>query len=144
MSAGRLVIAASVERPTMRLFHSSSTRVLGLAFSGTLLMAALGGCGGSLDGHDYSTPDAPPAPPTLSGTVALGAPMRDATVSVQDANGRVASVPVAVDGSYRGLALDGMTAPFSLQACGFVDGHYGCHDGVIDASGTGNVTPLAR
>jgi hypothetical protein len=131
----------------MRLSRSSSTRVLGLALSGTLLVAALGGCGGSLDGHDYATPQAPPAPPAppaLSGTVALGAPMRDATVSVKDADGRVASGPVALDGSYRGLRLDGLTAPFSLQACGFVDDRYGCHDGVIDAGGTGNVTPLAR
>jgi hypothetical protein len=144
MPGGRRVIAASVERPTMRLSRSSSTRVLGLTLSGTLLVAALGGCGGSLDGHDYTTPDAPPAPPSLSGTVALGAPMRDATVSVKDADGRVASVPLARDGSYRGLTLDGLTAPFSLQACGFVDGRYGCQDGVIGADGTGNVTPLAR
>jgi len=128
----------------MRLFRPSSTRILGLTLSGALLVAALGGCGGNLDGHDYTTPDAPPAPPSLSGTVSLGAPMRDATVAVKDANGRVARVPVALDGSYRSLSLDGLTAPFSLQACGFVDGTYGCHDGVIDASGSGNVTPLAR
>ena len=127
----------------MRRFRSSSVRTLGLALWATLLVAALGGCGGSLDGHDYTNPAAP-TPPSLSGTVALGAPMRDATVSVKDANGHVASVPVALDGSYRGLALEGLTAPFSLQACGFVDGSYGCHDGVIDASGNGNVTALAR
>jgi hypothetical protein len=126
----------------MRLLRPSSIRVPGFALSGALLAAALGGCGGSLDGHDYTPAEATPS--SLSGTVALGAPMRDATVSLKDANGRVASAPVALDGSYRGLPLDGMTPPFSLQACGLVDGNYGCHDGIIDASGSGNVTPLAR
>ena len=109
---------------------------------GVVLAAALGGCGGGLDGNNYELTTE--TPPTLSGTVSLGAPVLDATVLVTDANGVVASVPVASDGSYRGLSLAGMAAPFSLKACGVVDGTYGCHDGIVDPDGTGNVRPLPR
>jgi hypothetical protein len=123
----------------MRLLRSSPIRALAHLFSGTVLAAVLAGCGGSLDGHDYDLTTETRS--TLSGTVAVGAPMLDATISVKDANGVVASAPVARDGSYR-LSLAGLTAPFSLQACGFVAGNHGCYDGVIDEGGVGNVAPL--
>jgi hypothetical protein len=126
----------------MRLPRCSSIRTLACSLVGAALAATLAGCGGSLDGNDYDR--SAETPTTLSGTVALGAPMLDATVSVQDANGVVASVPAARDGSYSGLSLLGMAAPLSLQACGTVDGKYGCHDGIVDPDGIGNVRPLAR
>jgi len=128
-------------KPAMRLLHHSPARIL-LALAGVALTAMLFGCGGSLDGHNYDLTVATPS--SLSGTVALGAPLLDATVSVKDANGVVVGVPVERDGSYRGLSLLGLAAPFSLQACGSLDGRHGCHDGVVDAGGTGNVRPLAR
>jgi hypothetical protein len=124
----------------MRLLRHSPTRTF-IALLGAALTATLFGCGGSLDGHNYDL--TAQTPPSLAGTVALGAPLLDATVSVQDANGVVVSVPVERDGSYGGLSLAGLAAPLSLRACGSLDGKYGCHDGVIDADGIGTVRPLA-
>ena len=123
----------------MRLLRHSPTPTL-IALFGAALSATLVGCGGSLDGNNYDLTAQTPS--SLSGTVALGAPLLDATVSVQDANGVVVSAPVERDGSYRGLSLVGLAAPLSLRACGSLDGKYGCHDGAIDADGTGNVRPL--
>ena len=100
----------------MRLPRCSSTPNPRRSLFGAVLSATLVGCGGSLDGHDYDLTAQTPS--SLSGTVALGAPMLDATVSVQDANGVVVSAPVERDGSYRGLSLVGLAAPLSLQACG--------------------------
>lgn len=125
----------------MRLPPCTTIRALACALSGPLFAAALAGCGGSLDGHDYMTTT---SPSTLSGTIAVGAPMLNATVSVKDAKGVVVSAPVGADGSYSGLSLEGLTAPFSLQACGFVDGNYGCYYAVVGQAGTGNVTPLTN
>lgn len=126
----------------MRLPLCSSTRALAGSVFGAVLAATLAGCGGSLDGRDYDLTAQTPS--SLSGTVALGAPLLDATVSVKDANGVVASAPVERDGSYRGLSLVGLAAPLSLQACGWSDGQYGCHDGIVGADGSGNVRPLTR
>ena len=126
----------------MRLPRCSSTRALAGSVFGAVLAATLAGCGGSLDGRDYDLTAQTPS--SLSGTVALGAPMLDATVSVQDANGIVVSAPVEPDGSYGGLSLVGLAAPFSLQACGRIEGRYECHDGIVGADGTGNVRPLTR
>jgi len=120
----------------------SSIRTLAASLWGAVLASTLAGCGGSLDGRDYDR--TAETSTSLSGTVALDTPMLDATVSVKDANGVVASAPVAADGSYRGLSLVGMAAPLSLQACGWVDRRYGCHDGVVEPGGIGNVRPLAR
>lgn len=123
----------------MRL-PSSTIRLVARAASVPLLAALLAACGGG-GGDDFMTTA---GSPSLGGTVAVGAPMLNATVSVKGANGVVVSAPVAADGSYGGLSLDGLTAPFSLQACGFVDGNYGCYYAVVGQGGTGNVTPLTN
>ena len=125
----------------MRLPCSLPIRLAARAASAPLLAALLAACGGG-GGDDFMT--APGSGSTLGGTVAVGAPMLNATVSLKDAKGVVVSAAVAADGSYSGLALDGLSAPFSLQACGFVDGNYGCYYAVVGQGGTGNVTPLTN
>jgi hypothetical protein len=116
----------------MQLPGPVSVRALASTLSAAALAALIAGCGGSLDGHDYV---APGAPSTLSGSVDVGAPMRDATVSVRDAKGIVVGVPADDDGSYRGLSLEGLTAPFELQACGLIDGKYGCYTRAVSCDG---------
>ena len=125
----------------MRLPSSLSIRPIAFAACGTLIAAALAACGG---GDDYMTTPAAPAATTLGGTIAVGAPMLNATISVKDAQGVVVSAAVGADGSYSGLSLAGLVAPFSLQACGFIDGNYGCYYAVVGQAGTGNVTPLTN
>ena len=108
-----------------------------VACASSVLLSACGG--GS------STPVAPVlAPASMSGTVAVGSPMLNATVSVKDANGAIRSVAAGADGSYSGLSTDGMTAPFSLQACGVVDANYTCFYSVVQQAGVANVTPLTN
>ena len=104
------------------------------------LAALLCACGGG--GSSVSA--AAVASSTLSGTVAVGAPMLNATVTVKDAKGVTVSAPAGVDGSYSGLSLEGLTAPFGVQACGFVDGNYACFYAVVQQAGTANVTPLTN
>jgi hypothetical protein len=105
----------------------------------------LGGCGGG-----SSTPAAPvavepvPTTTTLSGTVAVGAPMLNAVVTVKDANGVTKTVSAGVDGGYSGLSTIGMVAPFELQACGMVDGNYTCFYSLVQQAGVANVTPLTH
>lgn len=79
---------------------------------------------------------------SLSGTVAVGAPMQNATLTVLGANGQSASVSVNSDGSYSNLDVSALTAPFRLQACGLVNAVYTCHYAVAQSAGTANVTSL--
>jgi len=113
----------------------ASSSILAIALS--LALAACGGGGGSAASSTSGSA-------TLAGTVAVGAPMLDATITVKDSKGMTVSAPVAADGSYSGLSLDGLVAPFALQACGFVDGNYTCYYAVVGDAGTGNVTPLTN
>ncbi|MGE5622014.1 MAG: hypothetical protein ACM3WS_02515, partial [Bacillota bacterium] len=107
---------------------------LGAAVAAALLVAC-GGGGGTATA---------PAGGTLSGTVAVGAPMVNATVTVKDAAGVTKTASAAADGSYGGISMDGMTAPFRVQACGLVDGNYSCFYSVVRQAGTANVTPLTN
>ena len=105
--------------------------------------ALLSACGGG--GSSSSAASATPASVSrIGGTVAVGAPMLNATVTVKDVNGLTRSVTAAADGSYSGLSVDGMTGPFRIQACGLVDGHSVCYYAVVDQAGTANVTPLTH
>lgn len=105
----------------------------GLRRSGSLgaVALALAACDGR--GDDAAVVISMPVAPatTMQGTVAVGAPMLNALVTVKDANGATVSAPVASDGSYSGLSLAGLAAPFSLQACGQVDGSYVCFYSVV-------------
>lgn len=103
--------------------------------------ALLAACGG---GSGTATTPASRTSSTMSGTVAVGAPMVNAMVTIKDANGATKTASAAADGSYSGIATDGMTAPFSVQACGLVDGNYSCFYSVVQQAGTANVTPLTN
>lgn len=102
----------------------------------TLLAACGGGSGSAASGSASGQ--------SMSGTVAVGAPMLNATVTVKDANGVTRTAQAAADGSYSGLDVSGLTAPFRVQACGLVDGSFTCYYSVVQNSGTANVTPLTN
>ena len=112
----------------------------------------LAGCGGGGTTAPATGGGAPPVvvnqpvvvPTTLSGTVAVGAPMLNATVTVKDANGTIRTGTAAADGSYSGISSAGLVAPFSLQACGLVDGNYACYYSIVQQPGVANVTPLTN
>ncbi len=106
------------------------------AFLGLACCVALVSCGGG-GGGSASTGSS-----RLSGTVAVGAPMQNATLTVLGANGQTVSVSVNSDGSYSNLDVSALTAPFRLQACGLVNAVYTCHYAVAQSAGTANVTSL--
>lgn len=113
-------------------------------------LAFFAGCGGGGSTGSSSTPNPNPPPPSspapqvLSGTVAVGAPMLNATVTVRDAAGTERSVSAGADGKYAGLSVEGLVAPFRVQACGLVNGDYICLHSLAPSSGTANVTPLTQ
>lgn len=109
------------------------------------LVAGLAGCGGG----DGSAPaaDVPGGgsglSSTLSGTVAVGAPIADGKLRVLDADGNVVAADIAVDanGRYADVALTG-PAPYRIEACGYAGPNYQCVYSLSTAGGTANVTPL--
>ena len=129
---------------------SSFVRIGGAVSCAALLL--LSGCGGGASPSASETPVSVPPPSvvvtppvtTLAGTVAVGAPMLNATVTVKDANGTTRSATASSDGSYSGLSIAGMVPPFSVQACGLVDGNYTCFHAVVTKPGVANVTPLTN
>ena len=124
-------------------------------FAALITALVLAGCGGdstaptdALAAAPLPAPTAPapapsPAATTLSGTVAVGAPITDGRLRVLDATGATvaADVVVAADGSYPAITLTG-TAPWRLEACGYTGANYRCLYSVAQAAGTANVTPL--
>lgn len=121
-----------------------------IACTAVFLLAGCGGGSGS-PGAATTTPPVSVLPPpvvaplpTLSGTVAVGAPMLNAVVTVKDANGVVVSAKAGADGKYSGVATAALVAPFRVQACGLVDGTYTCFYTVVAQAGIANVTPLTN
>lgn len=119
-----------------------------LCCANIVLLSACGGGGSSSSTGtpppSNVTPAPAPTPTTLSGTVAVGAPMLNAVITIKDANGVIKTVNAGADGSYSGISMDGMVAPFSVQACGIVDGNNLCFYSVVHAAGVANVTPLTN
>jgi hypothetical protein len=129
--------------PAATVLPRSTTRhraALAAALAG--LLAACGG-GGETAAPVAAPPPPPPPPQTLSGSVAVGAPMTDGRLRVLDATGAVvaADVVVASDGSYPAITLTG-TGPWRLEACGYTGATYQCIQSVALAAGTAHVTPL--
>jgi len=115
--------------------RSSRARVALAALVPLFLAACSGGGGGG------STP--PPPPPANSalvyGTAATGAGIAG-TVSIEDAAGRVKSLPVAADSGAFSASVDGMTAPFMLKVASS-DGTTVLYS-AVQAPGRANITPL--
>lgn len=117
-------------------------RATALACAVATLVAS--GCGG--DGGGTAAPVAPPAPETprtLSGAVAVGAPMSDGRLRVLDADGNVVVSDLVIDedGSYPAVTLSG-NGPWRLEACGHAGEEFRCLHAVAAAPGTAHVTPL--
>ena len=113
---------------------NAAARLSGLsAVSFACLLAA---CGGGSSGVT------PPAA-TLSGTVAVGAPITNGKLRVLDATGSVVVADVAIDadGNYANITLTG-PAPYRIEACGYAGPNYKCIYSVANGAGTANVTPL--
>ncbi len=123
----------------MRAFDSS----LSSFPVGAIVLASLTACGGG----GTSAPSVPPppvvSPTSLSGTVAVGAPITSGLLRVLDADGIVVAhdVAVAADGRYADVALTGR-GPWRLEACGYAGANWRCIYAVAQAAGTANVTPL--
>jgi hypothetical protein len=105
-------------------------------------VVALSGCGGGGSNSAAPAQTASNATSMMSGTVAVGAPMLNATVTVMGANARSVSTSADSNGSYANLDVSQLTAPYRIQACGLADGQHECYYSVIQAAGVGNVTPL--
>jgi len=104
----------------------------------------LGSCGGGAGtgGTTAGSSGGATASSALSGTVAVGAPMLNATLTVMGANGQSVSTAVDDSGSYANLNVTALTAPYRLQACGQADGQYVCYYAVVQSIGVADVTPL--
>ncbi|WP_157119381.1 hypothetical protein [Azohydromonas lata] len=122
------------------MYARHSLRATALACAAAAALVA-SGCGG--DGGDTPTPTPAPTSRTLSGAVAVGAPMSDGRLRVLDADGNVVAsdVTVAEDGSYPAVTLTG-NGPWRLEACGHAGAEYRCLYAVAAAPGTAQVTPL--
>lgn len=117
---------------------------LGFSWIAAAVAAALAGCG-SDDGGS-----AAPPPTTLKGTVAVGAALPGATVTVQDADAATADVTAtaAADGSYS-IDVSALKAPLLLRASGTLNGEPVSVVAVVpelsgNAANTANVTSLTH
>lgn len=121
------------------LKQSRQRLLMGVSFAGLGLLSACGG--GSSD--SAGAPGGSSASNTLSGTVAVGAPMADALVRILDSAGHVVSSGLSVDaaGAFTGVTLTG-TGPYRIEACGHVGENYRCVYSVSQGAGVANVTPL--
>ena len=117
----------------------SLVRTAALATLVPLFMAACSGGGGG------SAPPPPPPPPPPSnsvliyGTAAAGAAVAG-TVTIEDATGRTAILPVTAGSGAFSASVDGMTAPFMLKVASS-DGATVLYSAIPQA-GRANITPL--
>jgi hypothetical protein len=92
--------------------------LLALCVAGVVgTIAGCGGGGGGGGGSSAPATSTPVTAATVSGTVAYGAAMSGANVTLTDANGAVKTTTAAADGSYS-FDVTGLTAPFLLTASG--------------------------
>lgn len=124
-------------RSTPSRFHLPQVLKLTALAALSLLGACGGGGGGSSTGSSAGAS-------SMSGTVAVGAPMLNATVTLKDANGVTRTASVGSDGAYSGLDVSGLAGPFRVQACGLVEGTRACYYSVVTQAGRANVTPLTN
>lgn len=115
------------------------------ALSALSAAAMLTACGGGSSSTTAAAPAPAPASAgtTLSGTVAVGAPITNGKLRILDATGAVVASDIAIDdnGHYADVALTG-SGPWRIEACGYAGPNYTCVYSVAGAPGTANVTPL--
>lgn len=105
---------------------------LPLLTSSTLALVACGG------GGSYTQP---PAPRALGGTVAVGAPIRGATVDVFDTQGqRVAQAQTGIDGKYQVQLPSAAQGPFLIKASYADEALFSVHDGQGEVANVSHLT----
>lgn len=122
--------------------HPDSLIPRALTLTALAAMTLLGACGGGSGGGGPAGSNASAS--SMSGTVAVGAPMVNATVTLKDAQGVTRTASVGSDGTYSGLDVSGLSGPFRVQACGLVEGTQACYYSVVTQAGRANVTPLTN
>jgi hypothetical protein len=124
----------------LRLSKPEAWVHLGRLLAPGLMAALVAACGGGSTGVGG---DNGQAPATLSGTVAVGAPMTGGRLRNLDATGTVIASDVQVDsqGRYSGVTLSG-TGPWRIEACGHAGDQFTCLYSIVQQAGTGHVTPL--
>ena len=113
---------------------------------GAIVLASLTACGGgssSAPSDPVVPPPVTPTPTSISGSVAIGAPITQGVLRVLDADGNVVAHDVAIadDGTYPDITLTG-NGPWRLEACGYAGANWRCMYSIAQAAGTANVTPL--
>lgn len=128
---------------------SSFFRMLWIALLAAALMSGLQACSdGTSNASSTPVPLPTPASPTtvpVSGTVATGAPVPGASVSLLcAAGGSVLNATADATGHYDMTVADSCAAPFMLKATGSVDGVTVTLYAFADAAGNINITPLTH
>ena len=125
----------------MRLPSHPSLTLSVLTLS-AICAAALSACGGG-SSDTAAAPTSAPAATTLTGAVAVGAPITGGKLKILDATGAVVVSDVAIDsnGQYPAVTLTG-PAPYRIEACGYAGPNYVCVYSVAAAGGTANVSSL--
>jgi hypothetical protein len=108
-----------------------------LVISLTIFVAACSGGDNSTSSSSGSSGGTVAAPIQVSGTVAEGAPIAGATVTLKDAAGHMQTAITGSDGSYA-INVNGLTAPFLL---GVTAGSSSPLYGYSAGSGTANLDP---
>ncbi|UTH75133.1 hypothetical protein [Chromobacterium sp. IIBBL 290-4] len=114
-------------------------KLLPLAISSALMLAACGGSGGSNTSNNSN--NTAQGLGQIDGTVATGAPLEDAQLTFKDVNGKTLTKTAGDDGSYR-IDLSGFKAPVLVEASGTAGGQNVVLHSVVTQTGTTNVTPL--
>ena len=106
-------------------------------------LTACGGGGSSSSSNTASGSSSSPS--QLTGTVAVGAPLVNATVMFLDANNTASSTAnVNADGTYT-LPTTGLTPPYIIKASGYIGGtQVNLYSTATSASQVANVTPLTH
>jgi hypothetical protein len=97
-----------------------------------IAIATLAACGGNGSGTSSSST------PSLTGTVAVGAPLAGATVKLKDKNNKTAQVTANAEGSYTFADVTGFVAPVMLEATGTANGKDIALHSVLETVPTGN------
>jgi hypothetical protein len=101
-----------------------------------IAITTLAACGGGGSGTSNSST------PSLTGTVAIGAPLAGATVKLKDKNNKTAQVTANADGSYTFSDVTGFVAPVMLEATGTANGKDVALHSVLETVPTGNTASV--